>query len=52
MSCVLRRLTTNFSKNLFNKVEAPHLETLVRIFTQLTCLCAQKTIQEEVCHTI
>ena len=48
LSCVLRRLTTNFSVSRFSCLGAVQLETLIRTLTQLTCLCAQKTVQEEV----
>ena len=48
LSCVLRRLSTNFSMPQFSQLGAVQLEALIRLLTQFTCLCAQKTVQEQV----
>lgn len=48
LSCILRRLSTNFSVQQFGQVGVAQLEALIQLLTKLTCLCAQKTVQEQV----
>ena len=48
LSCILRRLTASFSIKHFVKVGSSQLESLIQVIAQLTCLCAQKIVQEEV----
>ena len=48
LSCILRRLATTFSTKQFSELGIERLEVLVRLLYQLTCLCAQKTVHEEV----
>ncbi len=48
LSCIVRRLATTFSVDHFSALEASQLETLMRTITRLTCLSAQKAVQEDV----
>ena len=48
LSCILRRLATTFSAKQFSELGVERLELLVRFLAQLTCLCAQKSVLEEV----
>lgn len=50
LSCILRRLATNFSVQQFGGVGSAQVEALVQLLKQLACLCTQKTVQEEVSH--
>ena len=47
LSCILRRLTASFSVEQFGTVDSSQLVALIQVVTQLTCLCARKTVEEE-----